>query len=91
MKYGTKEYKLLDSNGNIYLSKIPGTIAGNKKLKIYGKLDCANAISWINKGYYVNNRVFFENEEIAKKNNYRPCAKCMKKEYIIWKNKERDK
>lgn len=90
IKYGTKEYKLLDSNGNIYFSKVPGIIGGNKKLKIYGRLDCPNALNWINKGYYINNRVFFDSIETAEKNNYRPCAKCMKKEYNNWKNKERE-
>ena len=87
IKYGDKEYKLLTPKG-IVLSKIPGTLGGNKKLKIYGKLDCASALSYIEKGYYVNNRVFFENEETAIKSGYRPCAKCLKKEYNIWKNKK---
>ena len=86
IKYGKKEYKLLSINGE-YLSKIPGTLGGNKKLKIYGKLDCTSALSWIKKGKYVNNRVFFENEEVAKKLGYRPCGICMKKEYQKWKNK----
>ena len=84
--YGNKEYSLLTENG-VITSKIPGTIGGNKKLKIYGKLDCYNALNWINKGYYVDNRVFFENIEIAEQLGYRPCAKCLKKEYIKWKNK----
>jgi len=84
IKYGEKEYKLMSPSG-FYLSKIPGTLGGHKKLKIYGKLDCLSALSWISKGKYVDNRVFFENEEIAKESGYRPCAKCMKKEYKIWK------
>lgn len=58
IKYGSKEYKLVDENGKMFYSKIPGTIDGNKKLKIYGKLDCPNVLKWINKGYYINNRVF---------------------------------
>ena len=78
IKYGKKEYKLLDINGQ-YFSKIPGTLGGNKKLKIYGKLDCYSALNWIKKGKYVNNRVFFENEEKAIEAGYRPCLKCMKK------------
>jgi len=88
LKYGSKEYKLLDENGNFILSKVPGTIGGHKKLKIYGKMDCPSALSYIKKGQYVNNRVFFLDEETAIKNGYRPCAKCLKKEYIIWKNKK---
>ena len=87
-KFGSKEYKLLDENGKAYLSKIPGTIGGYKKLKIYGKMDCPSALNYINKGQYVNNRVFFLDEEVAIKNGYRPCAKCLKKEYLVWKNKK---
>lgn len=86
-KHGKKEYKLLGINGQ-YFSKIPGTLGGNKKLKIYGKLDCKSALNWINKGKYVSNRVFFENEDVAKEIGYRPCAVCMKKEYKIWKSKK---
>ena len=84
IKYGKKEYKLMSINGQ-YLSKIPGTLGGNKKLKIYGKLDCKSALNWIQKGKYVSNRVFFEDEEIAKEAGYRPCGICMKKEYKKWK------
>lgn len=88
IEYGSKEYKLLDETGNYFFSKIPGTIGGHKKLKIYGKMDCPSALYYINKGQYVNNRVFFLDEETAIKNGYRPCAKCLKKKYLIWKNKK---
>lgn len=84
IKYGKREYKLMSINGQ-YLSKIPGTLGGNKKLKIYGKLDCKSALNWIQKGKYVNNRVFFESEEKAIEAGYRPCGICMKKEYQKWK------
>lgn len=86
IKYGEKEYKLLTPEG-ITISKIPGTLGGHKKLKIYGKLDCPSALNYIKKGHYVNNRVFFKNEEIAIQTGYRPCGKCMKKEYKQWKLK----
>ena len=82
-----KKYKLIDENGNTYLSIIPGTLGGNKKLKIYGKLDCPSANIWIKKGYYVDNRVFFIDEETAIKAGYRPCGVCMKEEYKEWKEK----
>lgn len=85
-KYGEYKYKLLDSNKKEYLSKIPGTIGGNKKLKIYGRFDCPSALSYIKKGMYVNNRVLFDSIDTAIKAGYRPCGKCMKKEYIEWKN-----
>ena len=84
LKYGKKDYKLLTKNGAV-LSKIPGTIGGNKKLKIYGRFDCKSALNWIQKGKYVDNRVFFEDEEFAKELGYRPCGVCMKKEYKKWK------
>lgn len=54
-----KKYKLLDGNSDEYLSDVPGKLGGNKGLKIYGKLDCPSANRWIEKGHYVDNRVFF--------------------------------
>lgn len=53
---------------------------GNKKLKIYGRLDCKAG-----KKMRVANRVFFENETEAIKFGYRPCAVCMRREYLLWK------
>ena len=88
-RYGEYEYKLIDENNNEYISKIPGMFGGNKKLKIYGKIDCPSALMWIKKGFYINNRVFFENEEIAVKAGYRPCAKCMPDEYNKWKEENK--
>ena len=86
-----KQFKLIDSTGKEYLSNNPGTLGGNKKLKIYGRLDCPSAKRWIEKGYYISNRVFFENEEIAIAAGYRPCAVCMPNEYQEWKNKQKIK
>lgn len=80
IQYGDKDYKLLTSDG-IVLSKIPGTLGGNKKLKIYGRFDCPSALNWIEKGHYVDNRVFFANEDVAKELGYRPCGICMKRKY----------
>ncbi len=84
--YGEKTYKLIGSDGKMYESSVPGMLGGHKKLKIYGKLDCVSAKKWIEKGHYVSNRVFFENEEVAIKAGYRPCAVCMPEEYKAWKN-----
>ena len=84
-----KMYKLINENGEQYLSEIPGTLGGNKRLKIYGQLNCPSANRWIAKGYYVKDRVFFLNEEIAIKAGYRPCAVCMRKEYEKWKDKQK--
>ena len=79
-------YKLMGING-LYESNIPGTLGGNSKLKIYGRLDCPSANRWIKKGYYVENRVFFIDEETAIECGYRPCAVCMPLEYQKWKTK----
>lgn len=81
-----KKFKLIDSFGKEYLSSVPGMFGGNKKLKIYGRLDCPSANRWISKGHYVSNRVFFLNEDDAIGAGYRPCAVCMPEEYKRWKN-----
>jgi methylphosphotriester-DNA--protein-cysteine methyltransferase len=48
--------------------------AGNRRLKIYGRLDC-----WSGKRMKKENRVFFRNEKEAIELGYRPCGHCMKK------------
>ena len=78
-------YTLLDNDGKQYFSRTPGTFGGHRKLKIYGKLDCPSALRYIAKGQYVKHRVFFKDENTAIAAGYRPCAKCMKKEYDLWK------
>jgi methylphosphotriester-DNA--protein-cysteine methyltransferase len=83
----SKKYFLLSSDNKTFESLEKGTLGGNKKLKIYGKLDCKSALRYIEKGFYINNRVFFKNEKEARKSGYRPCGICMKKEYLEWKNK----
>lgn len=80
-----KKYKLIDCNGQQYLSDTPGKLGGHRKLKIYGRLDCPSAKRWIEKGKYVQYRVFFKDEETAIKAGYRPCAVCMPNEYKKWK------
>ena len=86
-----KKFKLIDENGKMYLSDTPGTLGGNKKLKIYGKLDCSSAKNWISKGQYTVNRVFFKDEETAIKAGYRPCGVCMPEEYKKWREEEKVK
>lgn len=56
--------------------------AGNSNLKIYGKLDCSSG-----KKMYRKNRIFFGSSAEAVKNGFRPCARCMKNEYLKWKEK----
>ncbi len=55
--------------------------AGNQKLKIYGRLDCASG-----KRMLKANRVFFQDENEAIAHGYRPCGHCMKSAYLKWKN-----
>jgi methylphosphotriester-DNA--protein-cysteine methyltransferase len=55
-------------------------LGGNKKLKIYGLLNCKSG-----KRMKKVNRVFFENEKDALDNGYRPCGHCMRTVYQAWK------
>lgn len=56
-------------------------LAANKRLKIYGLLNCASG-----KRMKKENRIFFKSEMEAIKNGFRPCGHCMKKEFQEWKN-----
>lgn len=56
-------------------------LAGNKKLKIFGLLQCSSG-----KRMMRSNRVFFLNQEEAQDLGYRPCGNCMKEAYRQWKN-----
>ncbi|MBR2207812.1 MAG: metal-binding protein [Synergistaceae bacterium] len=82
-----KKYKLMDSNGNFYESEIPGQYGGNKKLKIYGRLDCPSALSTIKRfpGSYEKSRVFFADEKTALAAGYRPCGNCLREKYKQYK------
>lgn len=51
---------------------------GNRKLKIYGRLNCSSG-----KRMHAKNRVFFKNEQEAIAMGYRPCGHCMKKERVV--------
>lgn len=83
-----KEYKLIGRDGKTYLSNVPGTIGGHRRLKIYGRLDCPSALKYIAKGQYVKYRVFFADEETAIAAGYRPCAICMPEAYKRWKDQK---
>lgn len=85
IKIGTKNYQLINKSNEQTISKIPGTLGGNKRLKIYGRFDCPSALRYIKNGHYINHRVFFQDEETAIDAGYRPCGICMKKEYKKWK------
>ena len=80
-----KVYRLLGANGEIYSSSNPGSLGGNGRMKIYGRLDCYSANNAVAKGStYQKHRVFFADEAMAIAAGYRPCAKCMRHEYEAW-------
>lgn len=57
------------------------TFGGYKKAGIYGKLNCRSG-----KRMKIENRVFFEDEQQAILEGYRPCAHCMPEKYKLWKS-----
>ncbi len=73
---------MIGADGKGYLSSEKGTL-GTKK--IYGRLDCKNALGWIAKGKYVKFRVFFKDEATAIVAGYHPCGKCMREHFILFK------
>lgn len=78
-------YRLLDSNGNTIASDTPGLFGGNRRLKIYGRLDCPSARRALPRGY-ARHRVFFADDATAIAAGYRPCGVCMRAEYRRWKS-----
>lgn len=56
-------------------------LAGNKKLRIYGTLDCSSG-----KRMKIQNRVFFASAAEAVELGYRPCGNCMRDDYRRWKS-----
>jgi len=56
-------------------------LGGNRKLKIYGKLNCNSG-----KRMKTANRVFFQSESEAIEAGFRPCGHCMKVAYRQWKS-----
>ncbi|MEP6730819.1 MAG: Ada metal-binding domain-containing protein [bacterium] len=78
-----KRYRLLAANGAVIDSPTPGTLGGNRRAKIYGRLDCTSAIRAL--PGYAKHRVFFADEASAIAAGYRPCGNCMRAEYRLWK------
>lgn len=72
--------KLSDSEVRALIKAGGITLGGNKRLKIYGLLNCRSG-----KRMHKENRVLFTSVHDAKQMGYRPCGHCMKKEYTIWK------
>jgi hypothetical protein len=85
----TKAYRLLGADGRSYESETKGTLGGNRRLKIYGRLDCPSALRAIKRGGpYARHRVFFANEVSAIAAGFRPCGVCMRAAYRQWRTAE---
>ncbi|GHO84356.1 Ada metal-binding domain-containing protein [Dictyobacter formicarum] len=83
-----KMYTLIGTDGKPYQSEQKGTFGGYRPGRIYGRFDCPSANNAIAKGQYVQHRVFFADELTAITAGYRPCARCMKDRYPLWKQAE---
>ena len=57
------------------------TLAGNRWLKIYGRLDCS-AGRRMKRG----SRVFFTDLAAAEDAGFRPCGRCCRAAYDVWKS-----
>ena len=79
-----RTYTLLNQEGRAYQSPTPGSFGGHRGTKVYGQLDCPTALRWIEKGHYVQHRVFFADEETAIAAGYRPCGHCLRAKYRQW-------
>ena len=77
-------YRLTQADGSVAECDVRGLFGGNRRLKIYGRLDCPSAVRALARGYAAR-RVFFADEATAIAAGYRPCAVCMPAEYRRWK------
>jgi methylphosphotriester-DNA--protein-cysteine methyltransferase len=78
-----KQYRLIGPDGQEMLSHVRGTFGGNRRRRIYGRLDCRSAVGSLPTGY-AKVRVFFADEATALAAGYRPCGTCMREEYRTW-------
>jgi hypothetical protein len=76
---------LVGADGKPCESEVPGTLGGNRRGKLYGRLDCPSALRALRQGGYVQHRVFFADEATAIAAGYRPCGTCLRVEYAAWK------
>ena len=88
-RQATKMYVLLGADGKPHESATPGTLGGNGKQRVYGKLTCGSARSAIRRWgeAYTRTRVFFADEATAIAAGYRPCGNCMRPAYAEWKKR----
>ncbi|GJE60429.1 metal-binding protein [Methylobacterium trifolii] len=81
-----KQYRLIDAEGQEFLSDAPATLGGNRDGK-YGRFDCPAALRAIREygDAYRVKRVFFADEATAVAAGYRPCGTCMRTAFKAWK------
>jgi hypothetical protein len=79
-----RRWRLTGPDGSQYESAAPGELGGNRRLRIYGRLDCASARRALPKGY-ARHRVFFADEAAAIAAGYRPCGACLRERFRAWK------
>jgi hypothetical protein len=89
MAEGKRAYTLIGPDRKPYRSETPGTLGGNRRGKLYGRLDCPAALRAIARGGYVEHRVFFADEQTAIAAGHRPCAVCLPENYAAWKAAQR--
>ena len=70
---------------SINLLDLPDLYSGSISTKIYGLCTCSAT-----KGHHIlefssEKHIIFNDDEEAEFLGYRPCAKCMKHEYLAWK------
>lgn len=83
-----KHLEISDASLRVKIKTNQLLFGGNKKLKIYGKLNCKSG-----KRMKRKNCVFFQSKKEALQNNYRPCGHCLRVAYKKWKsdiNKSQD-
>lgn len=69
-------FTLLDAAGRPVESAVKGVLGGNRRTKIYGRLDCRVALRHVANGTYQKNRVFFADAATARAAGYRACKVC---------------
>ena len=80
-----RQYTLTAGDGSQYRSAEPGLLGGNRRGRIYGRLDCPAARRALAAGGYAPHRVFFADEATARAAGYRPCGACMREAYAAWR------
>jgi hypothetical protein len=84
--HAARSYRLVGPDGRELLSATPGTLGGDRRNRLYGRLDCPSALKAVARGGpYARHRVFFADEATAVAAGYRPCSVCLPERYAQWK------